>query len=177
MVDRVLRVKAKVEQVKGAFVDQRPQNMAEAVAFLRSISKSQRGPVPDAFVDAVAQYQGAHDEDIDDIVFGACDDIRSVLAHTNSVKVSENGVVVEASLPKEDRVRIVDAVQRRAGELRRRLRERRKASEAAEEQSEGSESAGEDGEGRRGVMARIRARRAARGQQRAEESKENADDQ
>lgn len=176
MVDRVLRVKAKVEQVKGAFVDQRPQNMAEAVAFLRSISKSQQGPVPDAFVDAVAQYQGAHDEDIDNIVFGACDDIRSVLAHTNSVKVSENGAVVEASLPKEDRVRIVDAVQRRARELRRRLRERRKESEAAEEQSEGSSaSAGEDGEERRGVMARIRARRAARRQQRAEE--ESSDDQ
>ena len=119
------------------------------------------------FVDAVAQYQGAHDQDIDDILFGACDDVRAVLAHADGVTVSEDGVVLEAKLPQEDRARIVDALRRRAGELRRLARERRQARSAVEDEEA-------EGDGKQaGLLARMRARRAAKEEERLRRAEED----
>lgn len=120
--------------MKVAYAEEKPRSPAEAVAFLRRYSRSKSGPVPDTFVDMVSQFQGDHEEDIDNIVFGACDDIRVILAESKAAAASDpEGNGAKEGLSSDDRVKIASIVQRRAAELRARVRERKERSDADSE--------------------------------------------
>lgn len=126
LVAKANAAKARYVEVRAAWKDNQPRTASDAVAFLRSLSRSRSGPVPDTFVDMVAQFQGAHEEDIDRILFGACDDIQAIIAEPRGAAPPESdGGVAEQGLTSEDRRRIGLVVQQRAAELREKIRARR----------------------------------------------------
>lgn len=128
LVAKARAAKARYVEVRTAWKDSPPRTASDAVNFLRSLSRSRSGPVPGAFVDMVSQFQGAHEEDIDRIVFGACDDIRAIIAESHGADApGEDGSVAEQALTLEDKRRIGAVVQQRAAELRSKLRGRRSA--------------------------------------------------
>jgi hypothetical protein len=127
IVDKAGAAKARYQEAWALWNEKRPRTGAQAVEFLQSISKAHSGPVPDAFVDMVAQFQGSHEEDIDHIVFGAVDDIQVIISESQARAASEEAddVGAEGGLTAQDRIGIASVVQKRASELRARLRERR----------------------------------------------------
>ena len=126
LVNKARAAKVRYHEVCVAFRANKPRSAAEAIEFLRSLSRSRSGPIPDAFVDMVAQFQGDHEEDIDRIVFGACDDIQAIIRESRAVSMPESdGGIGEEGLSTEDRRRIEMVVRKRASELRKRLREQR----------------------------------------------------
>lgn len=135
LVQRAQATKEKYNQVRAAWSETKPRTPADAVAFLRRISRSHSGPVPDAFVDMVAQFQGSHEEDIDRIIFGAVDDIEAIIAESRAAAAAEGREAVgEEGLSAQDRVKIAEVVQRHAQKLRVYVRER-KARGGEDEQS------------------------------------------
>ncbi|KIP08407.1 hypothetical protein PHLGIDRAFT_127026 [Phlebiopsis gigantea 11061_1 CR5-6] len=125
LVARANAAKARYVEVRTAWKDNRPRTASDAVVFLRSLSRSRSGPVPDAFVDMVAQFQGAHEEDIDRIVFGACDDIHAIIAKSPEVDLpEEDGGAGEQGLTSEEKRKIGTVVQKRGLELKEKLRSR-----------------------------------------------------
>ncbi|GJE95509.1 hypothetical protein PsYK624_116940 [Phanerochaete sordida] len=144
LVDKARAAKAKYNHVRSTWSETQPRTPGEALAFLRRVSRSHAGPVPDAFVDMVAQFQGAHEEDIDRIVFGAVDDIQAIIAESRAEAAAGGAEAVgEEGLTPRDRARIAAAVQRHAQALRAYARERR-------------ERAPEEGKGK--LFARMRTR-------------------
>lgn len=133
LVDKAHAAKARYNEVRTAFKANRPRTAAEAVAFLRSFSRSRSGtpgPIPDAFVDMVAQFQGDYEEDIDRIVFGACDDIQTIVSESRAASPDADGGMGEEGLTADDRKRISAVVQKRVGELQVHLRGRSKEGDA-----------------------------------------------
>lgn len=144
-VDKARAAKSKYDHVHIAWSENKPRTPSEAVAFLRRISRSGSGPVPDSFVDMVAQFQGSHEEDIDRIVFGAVDDIQAIIAESRAAAAVDGVETVgEEGLTAQDRVKIASIVQKRARELREYIREKKLGPE--------------DGKSRFKVAERFRAR-------------------